>query len=572
MPRLRSRFLLALVLALGFVLLRVGYSVVFGTAAYGSDVLFEIPQLRLSGSFSHITIFGPVTVSGIVSSIKLALPFALVILAFGLASSWVNPARLIGFAKKLSFGANLVSALAIALVQLPGFLEASRRVSTAMRLRGEKRSRYVVPIFEIAIARSYSIALRLFLESTPKAQALPKIIDFLPTGASHKPANLELKAGEILVLKGKTGTGKTGILEALAGITKEFRGREYQGQIPAPTQVGYLPQNPRDLLFGFVVSDELGKVDDLPFGLSRKLDLPISTLSEGEAVQVWLARIFAQQHLAYLLDEPFASLDKTAQTELGTIIQHLLAAGKAVVIAEHQFTAIPAGYLELDLDSSSSRDDKSIPGQFFAASPKSFEASEEIIFETKAITAAKTTLIKDVKLQLQPGTATAILGKNGVGKTSLLRAITKNQKPSQVAMVPEVVEDFFVCQSLREELERADQIGAVAQGFTQKTLESFLPDCSSLFDLHPRDLSAGQKLALGCAMQLSHKPKLLLIDEPVKGFDPGLRKTAQEVLRCVLETGTAIVFATHDREFANSLAGTQLEIRDQMLSPVEVAK
>lgn len=117
MPRLRSRFLLALFLALGFVLLRVGYSVVFGTAAFGSDVLFEIPQLRLSGPFSHITLFGPVTLSGIISSINLALPFALVILGFGLASSWVNPARLIGFAKKLSFGANLVSALAIALLR-----------------------------------------------------------------------------------------------------------------------------------------------------------------------------------------------------------------------------------------------------------------------------------------------------------------------------------------------------------------------------------------------------------------------------------------------------------------------
>ncbi|MCF8528844.1 MAG: ATP-binding cassette domain-containing protein [Aquiluna sp.] len=559
-------------MALGFVLLRVIYSMVFGTAAYGSDVLFEIPQLRLSGPFSHITLFGSVTISGIVSSINLALPFALVILVFALASSWVNPARLIGFAKKLRFGANLVSALAIALVQLPGFLEAAKRVSFAMRLRGEKRSRYVVPIFEIAIARANSIALRLFLESTPKSRALPKLADFLPVGASHKPVNVELKAGELLVLKGKTGTGKTGTLEALAGIIKEFRGREFLGEIPAPMQVGYLPQNPRDLLFGFVVSDELGKTENLPFGLSRKLDLPISTLSEGEAVQVWLAKILSQQHLVYLLDEPFASLDKTAQAELGTIIQVLLAAGKAVVIAEHQFSAIPAGYLELDLDSSSSKDAKSISGQIFEAIPESFEASEEIIFETKAITAAKTTLIQDVKLQLQPGTATAILGKNGAGKTSLLRAISKSQKPDQVSMIPEVVEDFFVCQSLREELERADQIAKVTQGFTQKTLESFIPECGPLLDLHPRDLSAGQKLALGCAMQLSHKPKLLLIDEPVKGFDSELRETAQEILHCVLETGTAIAFATHDREFANSLASTHFEIRDQMLCLVEVAK
>jgi energy-coupling factor transport system ATP-binding protein len=51
-------------------------------------------------------------------------------------------------------------------------------------------------------------------------------------------------------------------------------------------------------------------------------------------------------------------------------------------------------------------------------------------------------------------------------------------------------------------------------------------------------------------MQLSFKPTLLLVDEPVKGLDPLAKERVSEVLACVAETGCAILFATHDENFA----------------------
>jgi energy-coupling factor transport system ATP-binding protein len=161
------------------------------------------------------------------------------------------------------------------------------------------------------------------------------------------------------------------------------------------------------------------------------------------------------------------------------------------------------------------------------------------------------------KLQIHQGQRIALLGPNGIGKTSLLTQLAVDYPSAR--MVPERVEDFFVCQSLEEELARADKVAKVPKGFTRLTFESLVPLDEELLKTHPRDLSAGTKLALALSMQLSFKPQLLLVDEPVKGLDPLARERAAEVLACVAETGCAIVFATHDETFASS-ADTRVEL------------
>jgi energy-coupling factor transport system ATP-binding protein len=69
-------------------------------------------------------------------------------------------------------------------------------------------------------------------------------------------------------------------------------------------------------------------------------------------------------------------------------------------------------------------------------------------------------------------------------------------------------------------------------------------------DAHPRDLSTGQRLALACALQVAVQPDLLLLDEPTRGLDSPARAELARMLDELASTGTAIIFATHDREFA----------------------
>jgi energy-coupling factor transport system ATP-binding protein len=136
-----------------------------------------------------------------------------------------------------------------------------------------------------------------------------------------------------------------------------------------------------------------------------------------------------------------------------------------------------------------------------------------------------------------------------------------------VVLVPEQVSDFFVTTTLRAELDRADRIAKVREGFTQANLESILGEFP-LLETHPRDLSAGTQLALAIAMQLSHRPKVLLIDEPARGFDAKTKSQIIETLECVRETGCAIVFASHDSDLISKLATTVYRISDQQLQRV----
>jgi len=62
---------------------------------------------------------------------------------------------------------------------------------------------------------------------------------------------------------------------------------------------------------------------------------------------------------------------------------------------------------------------------------------------------------------------------------------------------------------------------------------------------HPRDLSRGQQTAVAIAIQLSHKPQVLGLDEPTRGLDEAAILSLREVIGCVKETGVALLIATH---------------------------
>ena len=80
----------ALLLAAGFVVLRVVYRVVFGGGSGGGALLLDLPRIRLAGPFEHITLFGQVTTGGITNAAMSALPFAALVLALGLISAVVD--------------------------------------------------------------------------------------------------------------------------------------------------------------------------------------------------------------------------------------------------------------------------------------------------------------------------------------------------------------------------------------------------------------------------------------------------------------------------------------------------
>jgi urea transport system ATP-binding protein len=184
-------------------------------------------------------------------------------------------------------------------------------------------------------------------------------------------------------------------------------------------------------------------------------------------------------------------------------------------------------------------------------------------------------ILRDVSLSARVGEITVVLGRNGVGKTTLLKSI--------MGVVPiksgSIALDGVDIQK-HTSFDRARRgIGFVPQGreiFGRLTVEdnllmglSYKPASEKvpgeLFDLFPvlkqmlarrgGDLSGGQQQQLAIARALAANPKLLILDEPTEGIQPSVIKDIGRVLRLLADRKTmAIVLVEQYYDFAAELA------------------
>ena len=188
--------------------------------------------------------------------------------------------------------------------------------------------------------------------------------------------------------------------------------------------------------------------------------------------------------------------------------------------------------------------------------------------------------LRRVSVEAQPGKVTCVMGRNGVGKTSLMRAIV-GQQPISAGTISFDGEDIS---TLRTEDRARAGIGFVPQGreiFPLLTVkenletgyaplprkERFVP--SELFDLFPvlksmlgrrgGDLSGGQQQQLAIARALVTRPKLLVLDEPTEGIQPSIIKDIGRAIDYLRQKGgMAIVLVEQYFDFARDLADTMV--------------
>ncbi|HHB80759.1 MAG TPA: urea ABC transporter ATP-binding subunit UrtE [Aliiroseovarius sp.] len=185
-------------------------------------------------------------------------------------------------------------------------------------------------------------------------------------------------------------------------------------------------------------------------------------------------------------------------------------------------------------------------------------------------------ILHGIDLVARTGEVTCVMGTNGVGKTSLIRAIAGRHNRSGgtvtldgarlpvlpahqlarkgVALVSQGRE-IFPLLTVRENLETGFSILPAAERFVPDEIFELFPVLAEMQNRRGGDLSGGQQQQLAIARALITKPKLLLMDEPTEGIQPNIIQMIGEVIAKLRAEGNmAIVLVEQYFDFADELA------------------
>jgi len=655
----------AAIVSVGFVVLRVVYRLIFGGSSGGGILLIDLPRIQLPGPFAGVSLLGPITTGGLLSTTLGALPFAAGILAVGLLGVVFDLQSLVARGTRRGPLRAVSRALMIAWSTFPALRTSVLRVLDARELRGERSvASLLVPVLEQtverAIALGASLEVRGFASSrllTPDEAEPVTMTDASLAFEGRRvlgAVDLRLDPGSLTLVTGRTGSGKSTLLHAMSGLFQHQWGGEQAGAIavggidriaepPRETAsfVGVVPQAIRLSFVAPSVAEEVGfalavrgiapaivrsSVAEAAstLGIEHLLERDTGALSAGEACLVAIAAAIVSRPQVLLVDEPLADLDTDARARVVGALDRLAhESGVCVVVAEHAIREWD-GAADRRLEIADGRvvdrrvGDGAVPdaGRPARAASRLAErvpvavAGDPVArVRHLAVSHSGRLVVDDANLSFFGGEVMALRGANGAGKSSLLHAIAtpkrrgtvlvgdvdvhtlgRRARRRSVALVPEAFDDLLFTTSVAEECRRADRRasgGDRSSGRTTTgTAATFLrllgsdgsdrddeaTDARRLLDRHPRDLSAGERLCLVIAIQLSARPRVLLIDEPTRGLDDRARALVADALRSAAAAGAAVLFATHDAAFAERVADRTLTMSAGRLDRlVEVA-
>jgi energy-coupling factor transport system ATP-binding protein len=222
-------------------------------------------------------------------------------------------------------------------------------------------------------------------------------------------------------------------------------------------------------------------------------------------------------------------------------------------------------------------------GRLPAASGATEASGAEVTAEVRGLVAryGGTTALVGLDLTVRRGEVVAVMGRNGAGKSTLLGQLVGLRRPAagtvrvlghdpasrtprqlvrEVCLVPQQPADLLWADTVAAECAEADRDSGVAAGTTRGLLDGLAPGVPG--DVHPRDLSEGQRLALALAIVLAGDPALVLLDEPTRGLDYPAKARLVATLRGLAADGRAVVLATHDVELAADVASRTVVLAD----------
>ena len=410
--------------------------------------------------------------------------------------------------------------------------------------------------------------------------------------------SMAVPAGAFALLVGGTGSGKSTLLSLAkpqiapagdrAGQVRVFGRPVDDLDGAAACEVAYVFQDPdnqivcdsvwHEMAFGL---ENLGtpqgemrrRVAEASyfFGMGPWFHSDTDALSGGRKQLLALASTLVMQPRVLLLDEPTAQLDPiAARNFLHALFRVNRELGCTVVVATHE-PELMADYATCAFEL--------VDGAVRAVENLGRFKCEATLAERGALCDANAPaavsargawfrygrdddwVLRGLDLEVRQGEVHALVGGNGCGKSTLLALIAGTRRAqrgevrsaiSAKAMLPQDPKALFAEERVDEELMEWAHIGGYGADEVQAMMGEL--GVADRADLHPYDLSGGQRQMLALGKLLLVHPRLLLLDEPTKGLDRTARERVAGMIEAARRDGVTVIVSTHDLAFVRRVA------------------
>ena len=432
-----------------------------------------------------------------------------------------------------------------------------------------------------------------------------------------KNISLNIKKGECILLTGKSGSGKSSIINSINGLAVRYDGASIDGSIRIRNKdiknlklyeismlVSSVFQNPKthffnvnttlELLFyleniglsRYEMDKRLTEMLNL-FPIEHLLNRDIFKLSGGEKQILCIAASYISGTEIIVLDEPSSNLDEENIKVIKEMLVQLKDKGKTLIISEHRIF-----YLMDIIDKIFLIKDGEIQNEYTKIDFMKFSTKKlnELGLRDKIKTKLTVPEIKnsgnfnvkniefkfngvDNKLLLknisfEMGKIYGIVGTNGLGKSTLLRCLIGCERKSKdeiyldgerLSKTDRIKISSLVMQDVNHQLFTDSVMSEVSLGIKNVEIsyvEDILKklDLYELKDCHPMSLSGGQKQRVAIASVLYKNSKLLFFDEPTSGMDYYNMMNISHLINECKSNEKIIFIVSHDQEFLNSIA------------------
>ncbi len=428
-----------------------------------------------------------------------------------------------------------------------------------------------------------------------------------------KNLNLNIKTGECVVLTGISGSGKSSILNLINGLATRYDNCKISGEVlfqhhdivklelyQIAQLIASVFQNPKTSFFNVNTTMELlfflenngvprqemqKRLSDLLnlFPIANLLNRNIFELSGGERQILSIATAYISGVQCVLLDEPSANLDSKYIKIVAKMLAILKKRGVTLLVAEHRLyylmdvadrvLVVANGTIsqEYSISKFKQLSEKKLYAmglrtrQEVQLKPFSPMTSGEFYIKSLYKKLINHQILKIIDLSLKKGNIYGVVGLNGSGKTSLIKALLGVDKKCQVAIYLDdkllstrqrIKLSSWVMQDVNNQLftdsvmaEIKLEIGNISVDKINQVIKKL--KLSSLLDRHPLSLSVGQKQRVAIASTILSQKTLLYFDEPTSGMDYLNMIAISKLLRDSSTNNNIIIIVSHDVEFLN---------------------